>query len=448
MEKRGQFSSKFGFIMAAAGSAIGLGNLWAFPYKAGIGGGFAFILVYVCFVALVGIPVMLSEFAIGRKTGANVVGAYKGLDKRFTFIGVMGLVASFIILAFYAVLGGWVLNYTVQYMAKVFSSSNAIGVPTEYFGGFVSSSWLALFYLVAFMVITLLIVIGGVEKGIEKASKVMMPTLFVFLVIIIIRSVTLPGAGAGLAFLFKPDFSKLNIDILGMALSQMFFSCSLGMGAMVTYGSYLSKEDNIQQNAIIVPVLDTLAAIMAGMAIFPAVFALGLEPTSGPSLMFITLPSIFNRMPFGNLFGLAFFVLVLFAAVSSAISLLEVACAYFIEKFNIPRKKIVPIVAVAVIICGIPVALGSGLLGNVRILGMEILDFYDFIGEYIFMTAGAMFTAIFVGWFLKPKTIVDEVTQDGKFRFIAESYYGFAIKYVAPVLIFFVLCISVTSMLK
>lgn len=447
MENRGQFGSKFGFIMAAAGSAIGLGNLWAFPYKAGIGGGFAFILVYLFFVAMVGIPVMLSEFAIGRTTKSNVIGAYRTLDKRFTFIGVLGLVASFVILSFYAVLGGWVLNYTIQYIMKIFSADKAILLPGEYFNGFVSNDMAVFFCLVAFMVITLVIVVGGVEKGIEKAAKIMMPVLFIFLIIIIIRSVTLPGAGAGLEFLFKPDFSKLDINILGMALSQMFFSCSLGMGAMVTYGSYLSKNENIQQNAIIVPILDTVAAIMAGVAIFPAVFALGLEPKSGPKLMFITLPSIFNQMPFGNLFGVTFFILVLFAAVTSAISLLEVSSAYFIETFKIPRKKMVPILALAVIVCGTPVALGGGILGDVRILGMEILDFYDFLGEYIFMTVGALCTSVFVGWFLKPKKVVDEVTQDGKFKFIAEGYYGVTIKYVAPVLIFIVLVLSVTSML-
>ncbi len=445
MEKRGQFTSKFGFIMASIGSAIGLGNLWGFPYKAGMSGGFAFILVYLIFVALVGFPLMICEFAIGRKAKSNQIYAYKKLNKKFAFVGITGTIAVFLILGFYSVLGGWVVNYTVKYATSIFSSANAISAPEEYFNSFVSNEAVALIFLIIFMVLTVIIVIGGIENGIEKSSKIMMPVLFFFLVIVIIRSVTLPGAEKGLEFLFKPDFSKLTPSTMGMALSQMFFSLSLGAGAMITYGSYLSNDDNIQSSSIIVPLLDTLAAILAGIAIFPAVFALGLEPTQGPSLMFITLPAIFNQMHMGNLFGFVFFALVLFASLSSSIALLEIASSFFMEHFKLKRKVIIPIIAAIITVLGIPVALGFGVLGDVKVMGMGFLDLYDFIGEYVLMTFGALATAFLIGWVVKPKEVIDEMEQGGKFKFVGKKYFSFTIKFIAPILIFIVMVMSVTS---
>ncbi len=338
MENRGQFASKFGFIMASVGSAVGLGNLWGFPYKAGMGGGFAFIVAYLIFVALVGIPVMMCEFALGRKVKANVVTIYKTLDKRFGFAGYISVVAVSLILGFYAVLGGWIINYTLQYAKALFGSANAIAAPGEYFGAFTANPVLGILFFVLFMIATIWIVTKGVSGGIEKASKFMMPALFVCLLIIIVRSVTLPGAAAGFEFLFKPDLSKLTPHTLGLALSQMFFSCSLGVGTMLTYGSYLKDSDNIQTNAVIVPLMDTLAAVLSGIAIFPAVFALGLAPDAGPSLMFITLPSVFNEMGMGNVFGFIFFILVLFAALTSSISMLEVTTSVLSEQTKMSRK--------------------------------------------------------------------------------------------------------------
>ncbi len=447
MEKRGQFTSKFGFIMASIGSAIGLGNLWGFPYKAGMGGGFAFILVYLIFVGLVGFPIMLCEFAIGRKARVNQIDAYRKFDKRFTIAGVAGTIAAFFILAFYGVLGGWVVNYAVKYGINLFSSTNTIPQPQQYFNDFVSNGASALIFFIIFMVLTVFIVIGGVENGIEKASKIMMPILFLFLILIIVRSLTLPGASKGIEFLFKPDFSKLTPSTLGMALSQMFFSLSLGIGAMITYGSYLSNDDNIQSSAIIVPLLDTVAAILAGLAIFPAVFALGLEPTQGPSLMFITLPAIFNQMYMGNVFGFMFFVLILFAALSSSIALLEIASSFFMEHFKLKRKVIIPIIAAIITLWGTPVALSFGVLGDVKVLGMGFLDFYDFIGEYVLMTFGALAISILIGWVLKPKMVIDEMEQNGKFRFMGKKYFSFTIKFIAPILILAVMIMSITSMI-
>ena len=446
MEKRGQFASKFGFIMASVGSAVGLGNLWGFPYKAGMGGGFAFIVVYLVFVALVGIPVMMCEFALGRKIKANVVTVFKKLDKRFGFAGYISVVAASLILGFYAVLGGWIINYTLQYAKGLISSGSAIASPGEYFGTFTASPYLGIIFFVIFMLATIFIVTKGIAGGIEKASKVMMPALFVCLIVIIIRSVTLPGASAGFEFLFKPDISKLTPKTLGLALSQMFFSCSLGVGTMITYGSYLKDSDNIQQNAIIVPLMDTLAAILAGIAIFPAVFALGLDPAQGPALMFITLPSVFNEMAMGDVFGLIFFVLVLFAALTSSISILEVATSVLSECKGISRKTAAIGSGAVITLLGIPVALSFGKLSHVTILGMGFLDFYDFLGEYIGMTIGALVIVILAGWILKPKFVYDEIEQGGKFDIKLKGFFSFAIKFVAPVLILIVMVTNVISM--
>lgn len=446
MENRGQFASKFGFIMASVGSAVGLGNLWGFPYKAGMGGGFAFIVAYLIFVALVGIPVMMCEFALGRKVKANVVTIYKTLDKRFGFAGYISVVAVSLILGFYAVLGGWIINYTLQYAKALFSSANAIAAPGEYFGAFTASPILGILFFVLFMIATIFIVTKGVAGGIEKASKFMMPALFVCLLIIIVRSVTLPGAAAGFEFLFKPDITKLTPKTLGLALSQMFFSCSLGVGTMLTYGSYLKDSDNIQSNAIIIPLMDTMAAILSGIAIFPAVFALGLAPDAGPSLMFITLPSVFNEMGMGNVFGFIFFLLVLFAALTSSISMLEVTTSVLSEQTKMSRKTAAVATGAAITLLGIPVALSFGKLSHVTILGMGFLDFYDFLGEYIGMTIGALVIVILAGWILKPKFVYDEIEQNGTFSVKAKSFFSFAIKFVAPVLILIVMVTNVISM--
>lgn len=449
-KSRGQFGSSFGFIMAAVGSAVGLGNLWGFPYKMGKGGGFAFLFIYLFFVVTVGFVVMLGELAIGRKAKMDAVGSYKSIDKKAGFIGGCGVIAAFVILSFYCVLGGWVMKYAFTFVGEMFGKGFG-GVPgADYFVAFISGNVEPIVWFAIFLGLSCLIVLAGVEKGIEKYSKIMMPALFVMLIVIIIRSVTLPGAIEGLKFIFKPDFSVFSsfestVKVAGTALAQMFFSLSLGMGAMLTYGSYLGKDQNLETSALIIPALDTLVAVLAGCAIMPAVFAFGLDPSAGPGLMFITLQQVFASMPMGAFFGFLFFVLVFFAAITSSISLLEVICAYFIDSKGMARKKVTAIAGIAVFVLGIPVALSQGLLSGVRpIMGMDILDSFDFIAEYTLMPLGALSMCLFVGWKWGPKIAVDEIECSG-LGFKLKGYFMFMIKWVTPLFVGFVLYASCIS---
>ncbi len=442
--KRGEWGSKFGFIMAAVGSAVGLGNLWGFPYKMGKGGGFAFVLLYLFFAFTVGFIVMISEIAIGRFGKMDAVGSYKKLNKKAGFIGALGVIAAFVIMSFYSVLGGWVMKYAFTYLLDIFGSGFGDATGEEFFTAFISKPFEPMFWFALFLALTAIVVILGVEKGIEKFSKIMMPMLFIMLLIIIVRSVTLPGASKGLAFMFKPDFTVFSdfsstVSVASIALSQMFFSLSLGMGAMLTYGSYLGKDQDIESSSVIIPVLDTLVAVLAGMAIMPAVFAFDLSPSAGPGLMFITLKEVFAAMPLGNIFGLMFFVLVFFAAISSSISLLEVVCAYFIDSRGVSRSKISIIASVAIFILGIPVAMSFGVLSNIKlILGMDILDSFDYIAEYTLMPLGALLMCIGVGWVWKPDFVINEIKSSGQ-SFKSEKYYRFMIKFITPLLVAFVL---------
>ena len=327
---KGQFGSGFGFLMAAVGSAVGLGNLWGFPYKMGANGGFAFLILYLILVVFVGYVIMMTELALGRKTGKGVVGAYKALSKKYAFIGWMGAIAPWLILSFYSMLGGYCIKYAVANLGDLFGASWGIGDANsgEYFGAFTSDMVQTVIFSLIFVVLTVLIVRGGVSGGIEKFSTVAMPALLIMLVIVIIRSVTLPGASEGLAFMFKPDWSAFEgtgwITVLAVAGGQMFFSLSLGMSIMIAYGSYLPKDQNLERSALVIPFADTLVAIMAGLATMPAVFASGLEPSQGPGLLFITLQTVFHSMGgFGPFFGFLFYTLVFIAAITSSISLLE-----------------------------------------------------------------------------------------------------------------------------
>lgn len=445
--KRSQWGSSFGFLMAAIGSAVGLGNLWGFPYKMGRGGGFAFVIIYLIFAATLGFVGLVSEMALGRKANMDAIGSYTKIDKSSKFVGIMAAVVPFIILTFYCVLGGWVLKYIFAYVMELFTLSN-LGFAGQdgvtFFTTFIASPFEPVFWFAVFLISTGVIVALGVEKGIEKSSKIMMPMLFVMITVIVIRSVTLPGAMEGVKFILKPDFSVFSsfesiVSVSTIALSQVFFSLSIGMGIMITYGSYLGKDQNIEKSAIVIPIFDTLAAMLAGLAIMPAVFAFGLDPSAGPGLMFITLKEVFNAMPLGNLFGLIFFFLVFFAAISSSISLLEVVCAYFIDTRKMPRKKATTLVTTVLLILGIPVALTYGTLAHVKpIMGMDILDSLDFISEYTLMPLGAMLMCLLIGWKWKPQMIIDEVEQNGV-KFKSAGYYSFLVKTVTPLLIAFIL---------
>lgn len=450
MEKnsqRSQWGSSFGFIMAAVGSAVGLGNLWGFPYKMGKGGGFAFVIIYLIFAATVGFVGLVSEMAIGRKAKMDALGSYAKIDKSAKFIGFMATIVPFIILLFYCVLGGWVLKYAFAYMMELFGSANLgfAGMDgSTFFTTFISEPFEPVLWFVIFLFLTAGIVTLGVEDGIERSSKIMMPMLFAMLLIVVIRSVTLPGAMAGIEFILKPDlsvFSSLEstVNVASIALSQVFFSLSLGMGIIITYGSYMGKEQSIEKSAIIVPLLDTLAAVLAGFAIMPAVFAFGLDPSAGPGLMFITLKEVFASMPLGNFFGFIFFMLVFFAAISSSISLLEVVCAYFIDTRKMKRKNATILVTLLIFLGGIPVALSYGTLSWVKpIMGMDILDSLDFVSEYLLMPLGAMLMCLFIGWKWKPQLIIDEVEENG-FKFKYATYYSFLVKTITPFLICFIL---------
>ncbi|MEG2221085.1 MAG: sodium-dependent transporter, partial [Cetobacterium sp.] len=332
--ERGNWGSSVGFVLAAAGSAIGLGNLWKFPYLAGKNGGGAFVIVYLSLVVILGFSLMLGEMAIGRRGKSDAYGSYNNIKKGWGFVGMMGILCCFVIYSYYVVIAGWIVKYI-----GLFLSGGMDGDPVEYFSTFISSGTTPIIYSVIMVVATALIVLKGVSGGIEKASKIMMPTLFIFMLIIVVRSVTLPNAMDGIKYFLKPDFSLITPKVIIAALGQVFFSLSLGMGAMITYGSYLSPETKLVKSAFCIPVLDTIIALLAGLAILPAVFSFGLEPTAGPGLIFITLPKVFSAMPFGNIFGVIFFVLVLFAALTSTISLLEVVVSFVVDQFKLDRKK-------------------------------------------------------------------------------------------------------------
>lgn len=432
---RGQWASNIGFILAAAGSAVGLGNIWKFPYLAGANGGGAFVVIYLVMIVIIGFVIMLGEMAIGRNTHLSSVGAYKKLSEKWAFVGFIGVVVGFCILAFYSVIGGWVLNYIGKYLIGGISGAEA----GNYFSGFIASTTQPIVWHLVFMVLCCVIVLKGIAGGIEKASKFMMPALFILLVIIAIRSVTLDGAMEGIKFFIKPDFSKVTIGTVMAALGQAFFSLSLGMGAIITYGSYLGNTENLEKNAVIIPTIDTAVALLAGFAVLPAVFAFGFEPGAGPSLMFITLPSVFDSMPFGQFFGILFFILILFAALTSAISLLEVVVAFVIDTFKIERKKATIIISTILFFIGIPCSLANGpVMKDVLIFGYNFFDFMSFLAENLLMPLGGLLMCIFIGYVWGVDNISDEISCNGKYRFRSKPFFVIMIKYIAPVLIFII----------
>lgn len=439
VQERESWGSSFGFIMAAAGSAVGLGNLWKFPYLAGKNGGAVFVVTYLLMVILIGFTMMLGEMIIGRKTQLDPYGAYKKLNKNWGFLGSIGIVTAFLILSYYSVVGGWVIKYITATLI------GGVGVDkAAYFNGFIGAPIEPLIYHGIFMILIVAIVFKGISGGIEKVSKIMMPALFIMLIIVAIRSVTLKGASQGLAYYLKPDFSKFNGRVLVDALGQVFFSLSLGMGALITYGSYLKGDEDLQKNALIIPGLDTAVALLAGFAVLPAVFAFGFEPSQGPGLMFVTLPAVFEAMPFGAVFGVIFFILVFFAAITSAISLLEVSTAYCIDQLKWSRNKSVTIVSSIMFVIGIFASLSMGVLSdfNIPILNLGIFDALDFITSNVLMPIGGLLMAIFLGYVWGVDEAVKEVKKSPNVKFKLEKLWIVLIKYVAPVAIFIVLLSS------
>lgn len=433
---RDNFGSKFGIIAAAAGSAVGLGNIWKFPYVAGENGGGAFLLIYLFFVFLIGVPVMMSEFAIGRRGQKNAYGSFSLIapGKRWNLIGFMGVVAAFFILAFYSAVAGWTLEYIVHSVTHRFAGQTPSDLEAT-FTGFISNPVRPIIWQLIFMVFTALIVLAGIKKGIEKYTKLLMPLLFILVVLLCIRSVTLEGGKGGLEFLFKPDFSKVTGKTILYALGQAFFSLSLGMGALITYSSYFSKKENLASTAVSVAISDSVIAILAGVMIFPAVFAFGIEPTSGPSLVFITLPGIFQQMPGGDFFGTIFFVLLAVAALTSTISLLEVVVAFFSEELNISRRKATIIGTVAISFLGVFASLSFGPLKEFTLFGKTFFDLLDYTASNVLLPLGGLLIVLFVGWFAGKRILRQELSNEGTLKVKYFKLFNVVIKFIAPVAI-------------
>lgn len=433
--------------MAMAGSAVGLGNMWRFPYMVGVNGGGAFILVYIVFVALLCLPIFFSEFIIGRRSQSNAIGAYRKLapGTRWGLAGVMAVVTPIIILSYYIVVGGWSVEYLFKSLTFSFTREGA--ELSGLFGTFSSSTWGPILAYTLFLLATALIILGGVQKGIERFSKVMMPALFVMVVLMAVRTITLPGAGEGLKYLLKPDFSKIDFSVCAAALGQAFFSLSLGYGIMLTYASYVSKEDNILVAASQTTGMDLLFSLIASCAIMPAVFAFGVDPQAGPGLVFETLPYIFSQMPLGGIFAIIFFFSLLVAALTSSVSLYEVAVAYLVEEKHCSRALAALLVFAFAWVAGLFCSLSFGVLSGATLFGMNIFGLFDFVSSNILMMIGGFCLVIFVGWQMKKEDVWDEFTNGGKLAVNKRifKYFYFIVKWVAPIA---VLIIFVSNFLK
>jgi NSS family neurotransmitter:Na+ symporter len=444
--ERGSWGSRIGFLLAAAGSAIGLGNVWKFPYLCGEYGGAAFIVTYIIILVLVGFTIMITELMIGRHSQKGPVGAYRAIKERWAWVGAIGILASYLILTYYSVIGGWIIKYIVSGITGNFNTTDvdALG---GIFATFIGQPFEPLVYHAIFMILTLVIVMGGIQGGIEKASKIMMPALFVILFIVVIRAVTLPGASIGLEYMLKPDWSKFGLDVVVAALVQVFFSLSLGMGVIITYGSYLGKDEKLTTSAVQIPLMDSAAALLSAFAVLPAVFALGYNPSAGPGLLFITLPGVFAKMPMGSLFGVLFFIFVLFAALTSSISLLEAAVTYFVDEHKWQRKKAVIILGLVAFLIGVPSSLANGAFGDVTFInGMNFFDSMSFFAENILLPLSAFLLSIFVAWVWGTENAIKEATNNGTVNFGFSKVWIISIKYIAPIGIGFILLQSIMSL--
>lgn len=441
IEKRANFGSKLGVILASAGSAVGLGNIWRFPYETGENGGAAFIIIYLGCVLLMGIPIMIAEFLIGRRSRSNTAGAYQRLapGTQWKWVGRMGVLAGFLILSYYTVVAGWTLEFIYEAGTNSFAGKSAEGFITS-FDSFVSNPWKPVVWLVVFMLMTHYIIVRGVEKGIEKSAKIMMPALFILLILLAICSVSLPGSSAGISFLFKPDFSQLDSKAFLSAMGQAFFSLSLGMGCLCTYASYFKNDTPLPKVALNVATIDTLVAILAGIIIFPAAFSVGIKPDAGPSLLFITLPNVFQQA-FGSIpllaitLSIMFYVLLAVAALTSTISLHEVVTAYLHEEFKMTRKKAARIVTASCTLLGIFCSLSLGIGKEYTLLGMTLFDLFDYVTAKLMMPIGGFLIAIFTGWYLDKKIVWEEITNQGKLKPIIYKTLIFLLKYFAPIAI-------------
>jgi neurotransmitter:Na+ symporter, NSS family len=438
LRSRGHWSGRWGFVLAASGSAVGLGNIWKFPYVAGQNGGAAFLIAYVAIVFTLGVSVMLAEFVIGRAAQRNPVGAFAALKGGgWVWIGYMGVVAGFVILSFYSVVAGWTIAYVVKSATGLLHAADpkALGA---IFGDFVAHPGEPLIYHFAFMAMTVGVAIAGVHGGIEQSCKILLPLLFLIMVVLAVRAITLPGAMEGLRFYLHPDLTKVNGAMLGDALAQAFFSLSLGMGAMLTYGSYLSRELDLPRAALWVTLCDTMVALTAGLVVLPAVFAFHYDPAAGPGLVFITLPAVFAHMPLGIVFAIAFFVLLLIAALTSSVSLLEVVVAYAVDELGMRRATAALLAGAACFVCGIPALLSLGPWKDVTIAGKTILDAMDFAASNVMLPLGGIAMSLFVGWAILPRAM-NEATAGGQHGFAWAGLWRVVCRYVAPAAIAWIL---------
>lgn len=437
---RATFGGKFGVLMATLGTAVGLGNIWRFPYMCGAHGGGAFLLVFILCVLLLGLPVMITEFFIGRHSQRNVTGAFDVLapGTRWNLIGYNGVITSFLILGFYTVVSGWTLDYMLQSVLYSFENKTAEEFASE-FAVFSSGIVRPLFWTLMVILITQFVIISGVKKGIERSAKILMPLLFVFLLLLAIRSITLSNAGVGFRYLFEPDFGKIDSAAILSAMGQAFFSLSIGMGCLITYSSYFGKNTNMQETAFQVNIISIFVAILAGIMVFPAAFSFGIQPTAGAELVFITLPNVFGQLPWGNLWAFIFYALLAVAAITSVISLHEVVTLYLHEEHHITRKKAANYVSLAVLLLASISSLSLGVLKEYTLFGLTFFNFLDYITAKIMLPVGGMMTCIFVGYRIEKKILKAELTNEGTIPFYFFNTYAFFIKYIAPVAIALIL---------
>lgn len=442
MSSREQWSSKIGFILAAAGSSIGLGAIWKFPYMTGTNGGSVFVLLFIISTVAVGLPILLAEFIVGRKGQADAVTSFKRLvpGKKWYLYGWFGFIFGFIVLSFYSVVGGWILSY----LARALFFKLDVADHAQLFTAITANPIEVLIGQAIFMLLTIWIVQGGIKAGIERASAWMMPLLFIFFIVLAVRSLTLEGAMEGVRFLFVPDWSLLNGETLLLALGQAFFSLSLGITGMITYASYLSKEEKLGQSAVNVVILNIIISVLAGLVIFPAVFALGQSPAEGPGLIFVVLPAIFGQIPFGNVFMIIFFILMLFATVTSSISMLEIVVSTGIRENHEKRQRAAWIYGALIFLIGIPSALSFGLFSDIKLFGETFFDLADILTSRIGMPIGALLVSLFVGFVLTKRATKDELNMHPFFY----NTWLFLVRFIAPlaiVIIFITWIIEISS---
>lgn len=420
-QRKDQWASKLGFILSSAGAAVGLGAIWKFPYMTGMNGGGAFFFIFILFTVIIGLPLLIAEFIIGRGAQKEAISAYQKLAPKsiFSFIGHWGVVGAFILMSFYSVVGGWVLIYSLLSIPGMVITDNA--QYAEFFASITGNPLITLVGLALFILINSFVISSGIKNGIEKYSKVLMPLLFIFFIIIVIRSVTFDGAMEGIQFFLQPDFSKLTGENILYALGQAFFSLAVGISVMVTYSSYLDKNVSLGSSAASVSIMNIFVSLLAGLAIFPIVFSFGLEPAEGAGLLFIVLPEAFAQMPFGELFLSLFLLLFLFAILTSSFSMLEIITAAVTEKKNVSRKSVAWIAGILVFIAGIPAALSSNVLADFHIFGKTVFDASDFLVSNIMLPAGCLFIAIFIGFKMDKQLVKQEFSygnnlSDGVFQ--------------------------------